>query len=87
MTKPTPNSFLFDNPAIYQICVQGVIASSWSDRLEGMTLSVVHPIDTPPVTTLEGELVDQAALSGVLNTLYNMHLPVLSVIRMADVSQ
>lgn len=87
MTKPTPNPFLFDNPAIYQICVQGVIASGWADRLEGMALSVSHPVDAPPVTTLVGELVDQAALTGVLNTLYNMHLPVLSVIRMADVSQ
>jgi hypothetical protein len=31
------------------------------------------------VTTLEGYLRDQAALFGVLNTLYELHLPVLSV--------
>lgn len=34
-----------------------------------------------PVTTLLGELADQAALSGVLNTLYELHLPVLAVKR------
>jgi len=28
-------------------------------------------------TILEGELADQAALSGVLNTLYQLHLPVI----------
>ena len=28
----------------------------------------------PPVTTLEGELSDQTALAGVLNTLYELHL-------------
>jgi len=34
------------------------------------------------VTTLEGELSDQAALAGVLNTLYELHLPVISVKRL-----
>jgi hypothetical protein len=34
----------------------------------------------PPVTTLKGELGDQAALAGVLNTLYELHLTVLSVL-------
>ena len=31
------------------------------------------------LTTLSGSLVDQAALYGVLNALYDMHLPLLSV--------
>jgi hypothetical protein len=31
------------------------------------------------VTTLVGEMEDQAALAGVLNTLYELHLPLLSV--------
>ncbi len=31
------------------------------------------------MTLLEGELLDQAALAGVLTTLYELHLPVLSV--------
>ncbi len=34
------------------------------------------------VTILEGELSDQAALAGVLNTLYELHLPLLSVKRL-----
>ena len=32
-----------------------------------------------PVSTLVGSVPDQAALSGVLETLYNMHLTLLSV--------
>jgi hypothetical protein len=75
---------LFDIPATYQIRVQGIVAASWSDRLEGMAISVRESADVPPVTTLLGEVPDQAALTGVLNTLYNMHLPVLSVERLAD---
>ena len=34
------------------------------------------------MTTLVGELADQAALAGVLNTLFELHLPVLSVERL-----
>jgi len=74
----------FDVPATYQIRVQGVIAASWSDRLEGMAISVNESADAPRITTLFGELPDQSALTGVLNALYNMHLPVLSVDRLAD---
>jgi hypothetical protein len=35
------------------------------------------------VTTLFGELSDQAALAGVFNTLYELHLSVLSVERLS----
>jgi hypothetical protein len=35
--------------------------------------------DEPPVTVLEGCLSDQAAVAGVLNTLYELHLVLLSV--------
>jgi hypothetical protein len=31
------------------------------------------------VTTLTGRLKDQAELSGVLNSLYELHLPILAV--------
>jgi hypothetical protein len=37
----------------------------------------------PPVTTLLGELADQAALEGVLDTLFALHLPVVSVERLS----
>ncbi len=70
---------MFDGPAAYRICVQGRIPVRWSDRLEGMAITVETPGDGPSVTTLEGELSDQASLAGVLNTLYELHLPVLSV--------
>jgi hypothetical protein len=45
---------------------------------------VIHPSSDDlgsPATTLEGKINDQSALAGVLNTLYELHLPVLSVER------
>ena len=60
--------------------MRGRIPARWSDRLEGMTITC-PPATEPPVTTLSGELSDQAALCGVLNTLYELHLSLLTVER------
>jgi hypothetical protein len=79
---PIRKQISFDLPATYQISVQGWIDSTWSDCLEGMTTSQSTVEAGPPVTTLEGELRDQAALAGVLNALYELHLTVLSVQRL-----
>jgi hypothetical protein len=75
----------FDRPATYQIRVQGRIDPDWSDRLAGMALRLTTEEGCPPVTTLEGELSDQAALLGVLNTLYELHLPLLLVFCQSDI--
>jgi len=64
-----------DKPAVYQIKVRGEIDSVWSERLGGMQITV-EPSD---IVTLVGRLADQAALAGVLDTLYELHLPVLEV--------
>ena len=70
----------FDCPATYQIIVLGRIDLSSSDVLGEMTIcqSTVD-MNSLVTTTLEGEFRDQAALAGVLNTLYELHLTVLSV--------
>jgi len=55
--------------------VQGTVPESWIDRLGGMEIVSV----TPAATMLEGRMTDQAALSGVLDTLYQLRLPLLEV--------
>ena len=67
---------VLDKPAVYRIKVQGVVPESWTDRLGGLGIVSV----TSAATTLEGWLPDQAALNGVLETLYMLHLPLLEVI-------
>jgi hypothetical protein len=66
-------------PATYRIRVQGRLPADWSERLENMSITIDGSNPKKPVTTLVGDLRDQAALSGVLNTLYEIHLPVISV--------
>ena len=65
-------------PSIYKIRVRGRLEGSWSDRLGGMQVSESRGTDGQPETILVGRVVDQAMLSGILNSLYEMHLPVLS---------
>ena len=79
VNKPSTQTIPFDSPATYQISVQGRIDPGWSDCLEGMSISLITSDLKAPVTTLVGELTDQAALAGVFNTLYELHLPVLSI--------
>lgn len=66
-------------PRTYSIRVQGNLEKSWSDRLSGMEISKSRRKCQVPMTILVGQLRDQAALIGVLNTLYELHLPILSV--------
>jgi len=74
------NPIPFDRPVTYQIMVQGRVDPNWSDLLGGMAIRLTISESNPPVTTLQGELSDQTALLGVLNSLYELHLSVLSVL-------
>jgi hypothetical protein len=69
----------FEAPASYRVRVQGHLDDSWSDRLGGMVLTRAFTANKQPMTILIGHLKDQVALSGVLNALYDLHLPVISV--------
>ena len=64
-----------DKPAKYRITVKGVIPESWLDRLGGLKMTAA----AMGKTTLAGHLPDQAALHGVLDTLYDLNLPLLTV--------
>ena len=69
----------FGGPATYCILVKGTLREDWSDRLGGMSITNRTQGEHETVTELVGQLLDQAALAGVLETLYELHLPILSV--------
>jgi hypothetical protein len=71
-------------PAIYSITVEGHLDESWSDRLGGMGITTRTRADKTTVSTLVGRMRDQAQLTGVLNTLYELHLPILSVENLSE---
>jgi hypothetical protein len=71
-------------PISYQIRVQGAVGESWCDYYAGLTIEIDDAAGQQPVTTLTGQLQDQAALIGALTRLYDMHLPILSVEHLPD---
>ena len=76
---PIPRSFAFDTAAVYRIGVLGYLDRSWSDRMNGVDIRVRNRPDGAPITVLTGHFIDQAALAGVLNTLYDLGFPLLKV--------
>ena len=67
------------SPATYRICVQGAIQRSWSASFSGMRVSFRHASTPEAVTYLTGDVLDQADLLGLLNRLYGLGLPLVSV--------
>jgi hypothetical protein len=85
MTNSKGNTiYAFDRPGTYRIRVLGTLGENWSERLGGMHISTCRQEDHGVVTSLVGPLSDQAALSGILNTLYDMHYTLLSVKFLSD---
>lgn len=66
-----------DRPATYRIRVQGAVSQQLADYLD-LSLSVGKESGWP-VTTITCRVLDQAALLGVLNSLYGRGLSLLYV--------
>jgi hypothetical protein len=72
------NKLTLDDSAIYRIQIQGALGGHWADYLGGLDISTDEEL-RPPVTTLSGQVIDQAALIGIINGLYDLGYPLLSV--------
>jgi hypothetical protein len=73
-----PKNRSFEGSANYRIKFRGTINPKWIDRLGEMKIS---KFGEHFETTLVGPVRDQAELNGVLDTLYSLHLTILSVER------
>jgi hypothetical protein len=75
-----------DKPAFYHIKIQGDLSPKWSDYLGGLDISVTNEPGGPQ-TILEGELQDQAAAMGVLDSLYNLGYLILEIVCQPSLSE
>ena len=70
----------FSSPGEYRIEAEGFLSPEWSGRFGSM-----HVTSSPPaegdraLTVMQGRVHDQAELAGILTTLYELHLSLLSV--------
>lgn len=75
----TKKRLKIEDPATYRIHVQGCLEEVWSDRLANMTITMKMKEKESPVSMLVGRITDQAELIGVLNGLYELRMPILSM--------
>jgi hypothetical protein len=67
----------YDEPGLYEVRVVGHLDAHWSAWFDG--LSLVN--EEGGTTVLQGEVVDEAALHGLLRKVRDSGLPLLSVTR------
>ena len=65
----------YHEPGRYEIRLKGHLDERWAERFAGLTFSR----DDDGTTVLFGPVVDQAALYGLLRTVRDLALPLLSV--------
>jgi hypothetical protein len=68
-------------PVTYRIRVQGALDNSQTARITGLQVDTEVEEDVSISTTLTGALHDEAELAGVLDRLYALGLPLISVER------
>jgi hypothetical protein len=68
-----------DQPGTYRIRVQGALSEHWMEYFEEMEIMTEASPDGAQITVLTGCLTDQAAVQGVLQKLYNLGFPLISV--------
>ncbi len=66
----------YHEPARYEIRLKGHLDARWAERFADLSFS--H--DSDGTTILAGLVVDQAALHGLLRTVRDLGLPLLSVL-------
>jgi hypothetical protein len=65
-----------DPPLVYQIRIEGHLGYPWTDRFEGLTIT----LDAND-TLLTGPVIDQAALYGLLRKVRDLGMRLVSVNR------
>ena len=62
-------------PMVYQIRIRGHLGREWTDWFGGLTIT----LEDNGETLLTGPVVDQAALHGLLRTVRDLGIPLVSV--------
>jgi len=71
---PTPIK-AHPEPELYEIRVMGHLEARWTNRFEGLTIT----LEEDGETLLTGPVIDQAALHGLLKKVRDLGLPLVSV--------
>jgi len=70
----------FKGNATYQITVSGMVSAKYMSQLNELTVAHTET-STQTFTTITGKIVDQEALNGLLNILFDNQYEVISVMK------
>jgi len=76
-----------DQPGIYRIKIQGKLSEGTIRRFDEMAVSVVPNAAGIPITTLTGQITDQAALHGIVARIRDLGLPLILVELVSPIDQ
>ena len=71
----------YTSPGLYQITLEGKFNTKGIQEMTGMSVSYSAEGN---ISTLTGILEDQGALNGLINTLYNQRLSLVSIIKISN---
>jgi sorbitol-specific phosphotransferase system component IIA len=74
-------------PAIYCITILGQLSQTWSQEFGHLTIETIVETEHWSQTKLTGTFQDHAALFGILNYLYGLGFPLVSVECLAVIGQ
>lgn len=77
--RPDLSQYTFSTPATFRLRLLGLLDASWSDELGGADIDYSCIDCNRSLTILTAHIVDQAALIGLINRLYGLGFPLLSV--------
>jgi hypothetical protein len=69
----------------YQIIVKGGLSDDWIPWMNGRVISMYQLIEKPDETILIATIIDQAALRGILNKLWDLNLTLISATQEKEV--
>jgi hypothetical protein len=72
-------SVTIDQPGVYRMKIQGRLSEGAIRRFDEMVVSVEANAAGVPITTLTGQITDQAALHGIVARIRDLGLPLLLV--------
>jgi hypothetical protein len=75
MTEPQTHAPVRSEAERYEIRLTGHLDARWTDWFDGLTVSY----DSDGTTIIGGQIVDQAALHGLLQRVRDLGLPLVSV--------
>ena len=80
------NHIKSDDQQKYHIRVEGLLPQNWSSHIEASKIRIEYDQVCKPVTNLMVCVFDQAALRGILGTLWDLNLKLISINRIDELT-